>query len=500
MNQLIWTALTCIWLSIHPVSAADPSLFSSPEKLAAAIYAPYLKDGEPVLPDLFSPEAIEAPPVGFVAKGLAESLALLHELQEKDPSISLGYDPFVDGQDFEVTDFMLAPPELGETGSGKKMALVIASFKNFGDPREIWLGMELAADGKHWLLNALQGKRGAEGRRYHLSQELETLTSDPLPEAASATAAPFAGSTDMSWLLDLTAKHEPALAEKIEKELEPLGEARAAQLGGVFGDSFLGRSAVLPAAALFVKRADQPDAGDIYRLWIEGETELLDERQKPLVITNPPPTSATLNPIVKSVSLLMIGGIPDETKKSASGINLAAVSPAETLGHFLLEESDWERTQNDLAEIEFGDERNATLSWSGNGHMTTRTDLVYSEGGHGAWRFTMKSWTAGPPQVLLVEILDDDGKLQIQEEGEATAWVLFYSNGRLVSGRSNLKATNQPSPRLWPEQAFPANKADQVLNLLSNLPLLTPDKRPPIIEQAIDAWLSCMGISISDQQ
>jgi hypothetical protein len=479
------------------VAAADPAVYSSPEKLAAALYAPYQDGGQAVLPELLSPEALEAPPTGFVGGGLAEMLPLLFEQQEQDPSLSLGYDPLVDGQDFEITDFQLAPPELGETGSGKKMALVIATFKNFGDPREIWLGMELSADGNHWLLNAVQGKRGAEGRSYHLLQDLEMLGSEPSPDQTT----PFATSASIDWVLELAAQQDSTLVEKMEKEMEPLGEARAAMLGGVFGDSPLGRSAVLPAAALFVKKADQADAGDIYRLWIEGDTELLDEQQNPLVITDPPPTSATVKPVVQSASLLMIGGIPEDVKQLTTVAKLASVSSAETLGHFLLEESDWERTQNDLAEIDFGDERNATLSWSGNGHMTTRVDLVYSEGDHGAWRFTLKSWTAGPPNVLLVEILDDEGKVQVQEEGEATAWVLFFDGvGRLQGGRSNAKAADQPSPRLWPKQSFPARKPEDVLSLLGNLPLTPTENRVEVIEQALDAWLGCMGVSLSGEQ
>lgn len=473
--------------------AVDPAPFTTPEALAAALYAPYQSPPQTLLPELMSPEALAGQPNGYVAGGLASVLVPFFEEQAADPSFSLGYDPLVDGQDFEITEFKIAPAELGETRGGKKMALVIVTFKNFGDPREIWLGMELAENGTDWHLNEVSGRRGAEGRRYQLTQAIDILLADALPTIDDTTLTPFATTIESSSVLAQAKIHDPQLGERIESELEPLGPGRAAKLGGVFGDSFLGRSPVLPYAALFVKKAGQPDAGDIYRLWIEGQTELLDERQKPLVITDPPPTSATLRPVVTSVSLLMIGGEPEDAKKA----KLPPISTAETLGHFLLEEGDWERPQNELAEIDFGDERSATLSWSGNGHMATQVELRYSEGDHGAWRFTSKSWTSGPPAVLRVEILDDDGKVQVQEEGEPTAWVLFFANGRLESGRSNQKIASSVSPRLWPQQSFPADKADRLLNLFSNLPDSPAPQRIELVERLLEDWLACMGVSIS---
>lgn len=169
-------------------ASADAS-FQSAEKLAAALFAPYKNDGEYLIPDIISEEALPNAPKGYLHGRLAEAVASFLERTKDNPEVSLGFDALIDGQDFELTDFKIHPAEISDTSNGKQAGRVIVTFKNFGEPREIWLGVEQVKGEHPWRLTSVHCERGHEGRKYDLAELLDELdvdsSSDETPSASA---------------------------------------------------------------------------------------------------------------------------------------------------------------------------------------------------------------------------------------------------------------------------------------------------------------------------
>lgn len=121
--------------------------FDTPEALIDALYQPYLA-GE-----------IPQDQLGFFSSDTRRAWELLMEEDE----LGLGFDPVVDGQDFDITGFAVSEPE--PAGKGVE---VLVEFENLGEPRvmiytlveeEGWLVHDIEAmhsDG--WRLRELLGE------------------------------------------------------------------------------------------------------------------------------------------------------------------------------------------------------------------------------------------------------------------------------------------------------------------------------------------------------
>ncbi len=107
-----------LFLSLTVMASAQP--FETPEALLEAFYEPYMNDEFPEDDSYFRSEALQA-------------------LYDRDAEITpegemgaLGFDPYVDGQDFELTEFAIGEPVIdGDT------AVVDVTFENFGEPRSL---------------------------------------------------------------------------------------------------------------------------------------------------------------------------------------------------------------------------------------------------------------------------------------------------------------------------------------------------------------------------
>jgi hypothetical protein len=107
-----------LFLSLTALAAAQS--YDTPEALLEAFYAPYLNDGIPEDDAQFRSEALQA-------------------LYDRDAEITpegemgaLGFDPYIDGQDFSLTEF-----EIGEPQIEGDSAIVDVSFNNFDEPRSL---------------------------------------------------------------------------------------------------------------------------------------------------------------------------------------------------------------------------------------------------------------------------------------------------------------------------------------------------------------------------
>jgi Protein of unknown function (DUF3828) len=126
---LLVLAFALVGASPAPRADGDPVL------LIAAVYASYEK-GEPELSDLYS-----------------RRLQNLIDKDEKEtPEGMVGridWDVFVDGQDWKLTELKIVPVSREAT-----RAEVRATFKNFGEPRDILISLVLE-DG-HWRIDEIQ--------------------------------------------------------------------------------------------------------------------------------------------------------------------------------------------------------------------------------------------------------------------------------------------------------------------------------------------------------
>ena len=116
MRRLLFTAAILVAATAH--AAAQP--FGTPETLLEAFYAPYGSGDFAEDDSVFRSAALNA----------------LYEADAQNtPAGEMGaieFDPFVDGQDYELTNFVIGTPAIeGETAS------VDVTFENFGEPVDL---------------------------------------------------------------------------------------------------------------------------------------------------------------------------------------------------------------------------------------------------------------------------------------------------------------------------------------------------------------------------
>ena len=107
-----------LFLSLSTFAAAQ--VYDTPEAMLEAFYAPYLNDEIPEDDAQFRSEALQA---------------LYDRDAEITPSGEMGaleFDPYVDGQDFGLTEFEIGAPQIDGDS-----AIVDVSFNNFDEPRSL---------------------------------------------------------------------------------------------------------------------------------------------------------------------------------------------------------------------------------------------------------------------------------------------------------------------------------------------------------------------------
>jgi len=121
-----------LFLALSGLAAAQP--YETPQDLLTAFYEPYFTD------DFYEDET------RFRSAALQ---ALYDEDVAATPEGELGalsFDPYIDGQDYELADFAIGTPEI--TGD---RANVLVSFTNFGQPRR--LVYELVREEGGWKID-----------------------------------------------------------------------------------------------------------------------------------------------------------------------------------------------------------------------------------------------------------------------------------------------------------------------------------------------------------
>lgn len=133
----------CLILIALALGAASPlgDADSDPEALITAIYQAYTdivpgEDGTPEVEGVYS----------------ARLQALLDKDAKETPEGEVGridWDVFVDGQDWQLTELKIVPVSKEAT-----RAEVRATFKNFGEPRDLLYSLVL--EGGHWRIDDIQ--------------------------------------------------------------------------------------------------------------------------------------------------------------------------------------------------------------------------------------------------------------------------------------------------------------------------------------------------------
>jgi hypothetical protein len=137
MRIVVLVLLAIALGAASPLGDAD----SDPEALITAIYQTYTdiapgEDGTPNVEGVYS-ERLQA---------------LIDKDQKETPEGEFGrmdWDPFVDGQDWQLTELKIAPVSKEAT-----QAEVRATFKNFGVPRD--LRYTLVLEDGHWRIDDIQ--------------------------------------------------------------------------------------------------------------------------------------------------------------------------------------------------------------------------------------------------------------------------------------------------------------------------------------------------------
>lgn len=137
-----------LFVALTGIAMAQP--YATPDALLQAFYAPYLTADAN-----FDDEA------AFRSTGLQ---ALYDADAEATPDGEMGaldFDPFIDGQDWEITDL-----EIGAAGIAGDYASVEVSFKNFGEART--LHYDLVKEDGGWKIDDVAST--TPGNEYRLSE------------------------------------------------------------------------------------------------------------------------------------------------------------------------------------------------------------------------------------------------------------------------------------------------------------------------------------------
>jgi hypothetical protein len=136
-------------------SFASAASYDTPAALIEAFYAPYLAASEDFDSSDFDAQA------GFRSEALQSLYAEDEAATPEGDSGTLDFDPYIGGQDWTLTDFVVGEPVIdGDT------ATIDVSFKNFGDVRD--LTYELVKEGGGWTINDLVSK--TPGDEFRLSE------------------------------------------------------------------------------------------------------------------------------------------------------------------------------------------------------------------------------------------------------------------------------------------------------------------------------------------
>lgn len=152
-------SLLAIGFAAAMVTTASAQVFDSPEALLEAFYEPYFT-GE------------------FAEDETIFRSAFLQELYEQDEANTpigemgaLGFDPYINGQDFDLADFEIVATEIeGDAATAE------VYFTNFGEPTE--LIYDLVFEDNGWRIDDVTSI--TPGMEYRLSEIfLETLGVEP---------------------------------------------------------------------------------------------------------------------------------------------------------------------------------------------------------------------------------------------------------------------------------------------------------------------------------
>ena len=128
-------AAVALVASLAPALAVD---FSSPKAVVEALYEPYFQPSE-----TFDYQLLDATPLQ------SAGLNALFEKDREEAGDGIGridFDPYVNGQDFELTQLHVAEPVYV---AGR--AVVAVGFANFGQPRD--MGFILVKEGEDWKID-----------------------------------------------------------------------------------------------------------------------------------------------------------------------------------------------------------------------------------------------------------------------------------------------------------------------------------------------------------
>ena len=136
--------VTGLFFALTAAAVAQP--FETPEALIEALYEPYFSGEFAEDESIFRSDALNA---------LYEADA------ENTPDGEMGaisFDPYVDGQDFELADF-----EIGEPQIDGNTAIIDVTFTNFGEPRAV--SYDLVLENGGWKVDDLEGENAEFGYR-----------------------------------------------------------------------------------------------------------------------------------------------------------------------------------------------------------------------------------------------------------------------------------------------------------------------------------------------
>lgn len=126
-------------LLLAVVAPAFAQPYETPQELLEAFYEPYFSGDFPEFESDFRSEALNA---------------LYDADAENTPEGEIGaldFDPYIDGQDFDLADLVIGTPEEAD---GR--ATVEVTFTNFGEPRHIVY--DLVYENGGWRINDLAGE------------------------------------------------------------------------------------------------------------------------------------------------------------------------------------------------------------------------------------------------------------------------------------------------------------------------------------------------------
>jgi len=121
-----------LFLALTSLAAAQP--YDTPQALLEAFYEPYFSGS-------FSEDEAQ-----FRSRALQALYDNDAELAGDGEMGAISFDPYIDGQDFDLTDF-----EIGAAGIAGDYASADVTFRNFGEPRS--LTYELVLEGGGWKID-----------------------------------------------------------------------------------------------------------------------------------------------------------------------------------------------------------------------------------------------------------------------------------------------------------------------------------------------------------